>query len=361
MKIVVAPDSFKGTLTAAEAARAIAAGWLRSRPGDEVVEIPLADGGEGTVDAIAAATSGDRREVAVTAHRGPDRIAHWLRLPGDTAVVEIANACGITTLDPLDPLHASTRALGQVIRAALDNGCTRLVVAVGGSASTDGGSGALRELGLRLLAADGADLPYGVAALVDLADVDRSGLRPAPAGGVEILCDVTHPLLGHGGAAAVFGPQKGAGSADVAVLERGLARFAELYGGDPSMPGSGAAGGTPYGLATAWGATLVSGAARVADLAGLDAALAGADLVVSGEGQLDATSTQGKVVGEVLARARALDVPLAVVAGHVAEQPPGVVDAASAVESAGSAELALKDPRPQVEAAAAALALRVGQ
>ncbi|QLQ35749.1 glycerate kinase [Micromonospora robiginosa] len=358
MRVVVAPDSFKGSLAAHDAARALADGWSARRPGDDVRLLPLADGGEGTLDAFAAARP-DAGWHATTVP-GPDGRpvdAGWLLLPEGTAVLELARASGLPLLDAPDPRHAHTYGLGVVAAAALDAGATALVVGLGGSASTDGGTGALRALGLRLRDRRGRDLPLGGAALADLADLDRAGLRPAPPGGVRLLVDVTAPLAGPGGAAAVFGPQKGAGPDDVAALDAALLRFATLAGGDPDQPGAGAAGGTGYGLAALWGARIVPGAAAVAELAGLPDALAGADLVLTGEGRFDDTSLRGKVVGALLDTAAAARVPVQVVAGQLGATPPDAVSAAvSLVELAGSVESALAEPGRWLRAAGDRLA-----
>ncbi|MFJ4090796.1 glycerate kinase [Kitasatospora sp. NPDC089913] len=318
MRIVLAPDSFKGTATAAEAARALADGWHSVRPGDQLLSLPMADGGEGTLDAVATAHPG------ATVHEvpgctGPDGRpvpGRYLLLPDGSALVELATASGLPLLEGRPaPLAATTRGTGEAIAAALDAGATALTVALGGSASTDGGAGLLSALGLRVLGPSGAPLPDGGGALSAAWRIDTRRLRPGPPGGVRLLTDVTNPLHGPDGAAAVYGPQKGAGPAEIGLLEDGLRRYAGLLGGDPDQPGAGAAGGTAYGLATAWGARITPGAAAVADLLGLDAAIAGADLVVTGEGRFDATSLLGKAVGEVMARARRAAVPVRVVAG----------------------------------------------
>ncbi|MET7832535.1 glycerate kinase [Micromonospora sediminicola] len=362
MRVVVAPDSFKGSLTADDAARALADGWLARRPDDDVRLLPLADGGEGTLDAFAAARpDAVCRTTTVPGPDGRPVDAAWLLLPDGTAVLELARSSGLPLLRAPDPGHAHTYGLGAVAAAALDAGATGLVVGLGGSASTDGGTGALRALGLRLRDGRGRDLPLGGAALVDLADLDCGALRAAPSGGVRLLVDVTAPLTGPTGAAAVFGPQKGAGPADVSALDAALRHFATLAGGDPGQPGAGAAGGTGYGLATLWGARIVPGAAAVAELAGLAGALTGADLVLTGEGRFDETSLRGKVVGALLDTAAAGGVPVGVVAGQLAAAPPAPVTAAlSLVELAGSVASALADPRRWLREAGGRLAARVG-
>ena len=356
MRIVVAPDSFKGSIGAQAAAAALARGWRAVRPGDEVVCLPLADGGEGTLEVVAAAAPAARwHRVTVTGPGGEPADCPWLSLPDGTAVIELARASGLPLLRRPDPLGAHTRGLGEALAAALDAGAGTVLIALGGSASTDGATGALAALGARFLDAAGRPLPPGGGALPGLAAADLSGLRPPPPGGVTCLTDVAAPLLGPAGAAAVFGPQKGAGPAEVARLEAGLARLAALLGGEPAAPGAGAAGGTGYGFAAAWQASITAGAPELCRLAGLAEALDGADLVITGEGCYDRTSLTGKVVGTVLAAARAAGVPAAVAAGQLAERP----DAAAAValaELAGGSGPALAEPRPWLQAAGQRLA-----
>ncbi|MEU1283379.1 glycerate kinase [Kitasatospora sp. NPDC005856] len=321
MRVVLAPDSFKGTITATDATRALAEGWRSVRPDDELIARPMADGGEGTAAAVAAALPGTT-EHEVPGCTGPDGrpvTGRYALLPDGTALVELAVASGLPLMSRPAPLTATTRGTGESIAAALDAGARRLTVALGGSASTDGGAGLLSALGLRLTDARGRELPDGGGALARAHRVDTMGLRPAPSEGVVLLTDVTNPLLGPDGAAAVYGPQKGAGPGEVALLDQGLSRLAELLGTDPARTGSGAAGGTAYGLAAVWGAVVRPGARAVADLLGLDRAVATADLVITGEGRFDATSLRGKAVGEVLARAARAGVPARIVAGESAD------------------------------------------
>ncbi|MEX0174505.1 glycerate kinase [Streptomyces sp. LMG1-1-1.1] len=321
MKILIAPDSFKGTATAVQAARALADGWRSVRPHDDLVLLPMADGGEGTLEAVASATPGTEMRL-VPGCTGPDGRSvdgAYAMLPDGTALVELAVASGLPLLEGrLAPLTATTRGTGETIARALDDGARRLVVALGGSASTDGGAGLLSALGLRLLDADGRPLTDGGGALVQAATADLTALRPPPPGGVLLLSDVTNPLRGPEGAATVYGPQKGAGPGEVAHLDRGLARLATLLGGEPEAPGAGAAGGTAYGLAAAWDARLVPGAVAIADLLALDSELDAADLLITGEGCFDRTSALGKAVGESLHRAQRAGTSAAVVAGRVA-------------------------------------------
>jgi glycerate 2-kinase len=360
VRVVVAPDSFKGTLGAVGVARAVAAGWRLARPGDSVVEVPLADGGEGTLDVIAAAVS-DAVPHPVPGVTGPDGRsvdAAWLELPGGLAVVELARSSGLPLMAAPDPLGAHTRGLGEVIVAALRTGRVRAVsIAVGGSASTDGGTGALTALGVRFLDATGVDLPLGGAALGSLASIDRSAAVPAPPGGVDVLADVVTPLLGPTGAAAVFGPQKGASAADIATLDAALTRLAAFFGGTPAAAGAGAAGGTAYGFGTLWAARIVPGAARIADLVGLPARIAAADLVVTGEGRLDATSLAGKLTGYVADLAAAADRPVVAIAGQAdpAVRWPGL-SVLTLTEFAGSTAAATANPARWLTQAAQHLA-----
>jgi len=226
MRVVIAPDSFKGTIDARSAAAAIAEGWASVRPADEVRLVPMADGGEGTLEVLAV--PGARRiPVRVTGPDDREVEAVVLLLPDGTGVVELASTSGITLLDRLRPLQAHTRGFGAAIGAVLDAGAVGLLLTIGGSASTDGGAGALRELGARFLDARGREVPDGAAGLLELEAVDLTGLRPVPPGGVRVVTDVTSPLLGPGGAAAVYGPQKGASPDDVVELERRLAAARE--------------------------------------------------------------------------------------------------------------------------------------
>lgn len=320
VRIVVAPDSFKGSLSAGRAAAAIAEGIARSVPGAEPVLRPVADGGEGTV-AAALGAGYAAREVRVT---GPDGrpVTAVLGLRGTTAVLELATAAGPGLLDRPAPLTATTRGVGELVRHALDLGARRIVLGIGGSATTDGGAGMLQALGVRLLDARGTDVPPGGGGLSGLDRIDPAGLD-ARLAGVEfvVASDVDNPLTGPSGAAHVFGPQKGASADDVIALDAALRRFAALLARDlgadvGATPGAGGAGGTAAG-ALAVGARLVSGAGMVCDLVGLSEALAGAALVITGEGSLDEQTLHGKAPAEVARRARAAGVPCLALAGRV--------------------------------------------
>nr|WP_281369359.1 glycerate kinase [Leifsonia shinshuensis] len=249
----------------------------------------------------------------------------------------------------------------RAIAAALDAGATALLLAIGGSASTDGGAGMLTALGARLLDADGDDIVPGNRGLAGLSRAELT-LRALPAGGARVLSDVTSPLLGPAGAAAVFGPQKGARPADMPVLEAGLARFADVLreagvAVDPATPGAGAAGGTGYGL-LAWGAVIAPGSAAVGEALGLPAMVAGAHAVVTGEGRYDDQSAAGKVPEYVAALARAAGIPALLAAGSIAADPRGFAAAASLSELAGGSAAAIADPLRWAAAAGADLARR---
>ena len=324
VRIVVAPDSFKGTLSADGASAAIADGLARALPGAEAVLRPVADGGEGTV--AAALRAGYRPWTArVTGPHGRPVDAVRAVL-GTTAVLELATAAGLGLLDRPAPLTATTRGVGELVRHALDDGARQVVLGIGGSATTDGGAGMLQALGLRLLDADGRDVPPGGAGLLHLDRVDATGLDPR-LGRVEfvVASDVDNPLTGPAGAARVFGPQKGASVDDVDLLDAALARWAAVLARDLAVdvaatPGAGGAGGTAAG-ALAVGARIVSGAGLVCDLIGLDDALTGATLVITGEGSLDAQTLRGKAPVEVARRAAGAGLPCLAVAGRVALGP----------------------------------------
>jgi glycerate kinase len=315
--VVVAPDKFKGSLTAAQVGAAVRAGLLAVQPDLVIQVLPVADGGDGTLDAAVGA--GFRRvPVDVSGPTGTP-VAAAIAVKDDTAVVELALASGLVLLPPdrLEPLAASSFGTGELIRAALDRGCTRILLGVGGSASTDGGAGMLQALGLRFLDADGVELPPGGGALERLASVDRSGLdRRLATAEVVVATDVDNPLLGPKGAAHTYGPQKGATPDDVERLDRGLGRLAELL--DPAgadVPGAGAAGGVGYAAMSVLGAIPRPGIDVVLDLVDFRAAIVGARLVITGEGRLDEQTLHGKAPAGVATAAVAAGVPVVAVSG----------------------------------------------
>ncbi|MGW2602554.1 glycerate kinase [Streptomyces klenkii] len=325
VRVLIAADKFKGSLTAVEVARHVAAGLRRGadaagRPLD-VAALPVADGGDGTVDAAVAAGFA-RREVRVTGPVGvPVTAAYALR--GGTAVVEMAEASGLRRLPggvPA-PLTATTYGTGELLRAALDAGARTLVLGIGGSATTDGGAGMLSALGARLLDASGAPVRPGGAALAGLATADLTGLDPRlRAVELVLASDVDNPLTGPAGAAAVYGPQKGAGPDDVALLDAALARYAAVLDGGALAPaaGAGAAGGLGYGALAGLGAVFRPGIEVMLDVLGFAGALAGTDLVITGEGSLDAQTLRGKAPVGVAGAARERGVPVVAVCGRLA-------------------------------------------
>jgi glycerate kinase len=324
MKVVIAPNTFKGSLSAPEAAAAIARGVREAFPDAEVVEVPVADGGDGTVEALVSAHRGEYRTVQVEGPLGdPVQATYGLIEAGRTGVVELASASGLTLIpaERRDPRKTSTYGFGQLLEAVRAAGVERIIAGIGGSATNDGGAGMAQALGYRLLDSAGADLPRGGAALARLARIDRSGFDPAwRSVKVMVACDVTNPLTGPLGASAVYGPQKGADEAAIRELDAALADFAAVIERDlgkkvADVPGAGAAGGAGAGLIAFLDATLVPGAPLVVEASGFDATLHSADLVITGEGQADAQTGYGKAPGEVAKRAKAARIPVLLIAG----------------------------------------------
>ena len=358
LRVVIAPDSFKGTMTAREAGEAIAEGWLAVRPRDHVTILPMADGGEGSLDILHLATPLSR-VISVGDVTGPDgrpQPSHFLALDDTTAVVELAVASGITQMETLDALGATTRGLGETIHHAINQGFAHIIIALGGSASTDAGLGAMHALGLTVSTRTGEPLLPGGGHLKEIVSVDVSRLT-RPSGSVTILRDTSAAFLD---APSMFGPQKGATGQDVELLTRGFRHLLEITG-DTSVylePGSGAAGGTGWGLGFFLGATIHDGAAMVAELVGVKSALDDADLIITGEGKFDATSLTGKVTGHIITLAKAHSVPVAIVAGVVDDAISETLTTSSLVDAAGSADQALSNPTWWAREAATTLAHR---
>lgn len=326
MKIVIAPQSFKGSLSALDAARAMEEGVRRVFPRVETVLVPVADGGDGTLETLVEATSGDIRSAVVTDPIGRAVMAEWGALgDGKTAMIEMARTSGLALLshDERDPLHATTYGLGEVIREALDAEFRNFIVGIGGSATNDGGAGMAQALGVRLLDEEGNDLPRGGAALADLRRIDTAGLdERVHESHFSVACDVSNPLTGPEGATAVYGPQKGATPVLVERLDAALRNFADVVHRDIGMsigdvPGSGAAGGLGGGMMAFLGGSLRAGVNIVLDQVGLDQELEGADLVITGEGQLDFQTVYNKAPVGVARRARRLGIPVIAVSGSL--------------------------------------------
>ena len=327
MKIVVAPQSFKGSLNAEQVAQAIAEGIKRVLPAIETILVPLADGGEGTVQALVYSTHGQIMSVEVTGSLGEKVSAEWGLLgDGVSAVVEMASASGITLVPPekLNPLVATTYGTGELIRAALDAGCRKLIVGIGGSATNDGGVGMAQALGARFLDDKGKELPWGGAALARLKQIDVSGLDSRLAE-CEVIAasDVTNPLVGPEGASRVYGAQKGATGQMCQQLDEALTNYARVIKKDLGidvidMPGAGAAGGLGAGLVAFLGARLMSGIEIISQAVGLTDHLKGAALVFTGEGRMDAQTLFGKTTAGVASRAKELQVPVVAIVGELA-------------------------------------------
>lgn len=327
MKIVIAPDSFKESLSAPMVAQAIAAGLRLAAAQADCVCIPMADGGEGTVEAVLAATGGQRRVNQVQDALGRPIEAHWGWLPGKVAVIEMACAAGLEhiAVAERDPLRASSFGVGQLIAHALDLGAEQIVLGLGGSATNDAGAGMLQALGLELLDAHGSALPPGGEALAKLARIDNTRLDTRlKQVRITIASDVNNPLCGPKGASAIFGPQKGASPEQVTTLDASLEHFADkcaevLGKDDRQAPGAGAAGGLGF-AAHAWmQARFRPGVEVVAELGGLAQAIQGAQLVITGEGRMDAQTLHGKTPMGVAKIAHAAGVPVIAIVGSLGE------------------------------------------
>ncbi|WP_455825224.1 glycerate kinase [Pseudomonas graminis] len=328
MKIIIAPDSFKDSLSAEGVAQAIAEGLALVWPDAQLVQCPMADGGEGTVDAVLAACNGELRRQAVRGPLGDTVEARWGWLADShTAIIEMAEASGLQLVPPAqrDACSSSTFGTGELIRAALDLGAERIILAIGGSATNDGGAGAMQALGVQLFDADQQALAPGGLALAGLAQINLANLDPRLAQvRFEIAADVNNPLCGPQGASAIFGPQKGASAAQVQQLDAALGHFADhcakvLPKDVRDEPGSGAAGGLGFAAKAFLGAQFRAGVEVVAELVGLDAAVRDADLVITGEGRFDAQTLRGKTPFGVARIARHHSVPVFVIAGTLGD------------------------------------------
>ncbi len=332
-RVLLAPDKFKGTLTAEDVAAHLASGIRSVRPDAEIVVVPVSDGGDGL---LAAASRAGFEPVRVRA-AGPTGVVEettYVRR-GSEAVVEMAEVCGLGRLPGRlpAPATASSRGVGEVVAAALDAGVNRILLGIGGSASTDGGAGMLRALGVRVLDAHDQEIGEGGLALERVARIDLDGLRPdLRSATITVACDVDNPLTGPAGAASVYGPQKGADAQTVAALDRAMTAWADAVANATGQdcrdePGAGAAGGVGFGAMSVLGAELRPGAELVQRLTGLDEALVGADLVITGEGSLDEQTLNGKAPAGVASAARAAGVPVVAVAGRCLLSGPALAHA----------------------------------
>ncbi len=376
MKIVIAPDSYKESLSALEVAQAVEAGFRQVFPDADYVLVPVADGGEGTVDAMVAATGGRKETVTVSGPLGePVEAFYGLTGEGDTAVIEMAAASGLALVPPdrRNPLLTSSRGTGELIRAALDAGARRFILGIGGSATNDGGAGMVQALGARLLDLEGRELDGSGGDLARLERIDVSALDPRLAEcRIEVACDVDNPLTGARGASAVFGPQKGATPEMVQALDANLARLARIVGRDlgvavDTVPGAGAAGGMGAAMLAFFGATLKPGIEIVTAAVDLDTHVRDADLVITGEGRIDFQTVHGKTPIGVARVAKRHGKPVIGIAGSLGAEV-GVVHAHgidavfSVLGKPCTLDEALRDAAANVELTArnVAAVLRIG-
>lgn len=327
MRVVIAPDSFKECLSAADVAAAIASGVRQALPQADIACVPMADGGEGSLDAVLDATQGERRQIDALNANGMPCQANWAWLGDGKAFIEMAAAAGLEQIPPAErkPLQASSYGVGQLIQAAVQAGARHIVLGLGGSATNDAGAGLLQALGARLLDEQGNELPAGGAALQKLARIQLHDLDPRLNDvQFEIAVDVDNPLCGPKGASAIFGPQKGASADDVAVLDAALAHFADVCArhcgkDERDIPGMGAAGGLGFAIKTCFNASFRPGVELMAELSGLAAAMQGADLVFTGEGRMDAQTLLGKTPAGVARYARRDGIPVIAIVGSLGE------------------------------------------
>ena len=341
MRVIIAPDKFAGTMSAAEVAAAIAEGWRSQRPDDELIVVPMADGGAGTLDVVSSAVPEARVEQTEVADaRGRARTGRLLVLPDGRVLLEAAEACGLAWLDEADrdPRRATSYGVGQLLLAAQRLGPRQILIGLGGSATSDGGGGMATALGHRLLRADGNGLKVGAVHLLDLDRIVPGQVDLAP---VTVVSDVTNPLLGPDGAVAVFAPQKGASAEDLPVLETAVAHLADVVERDVpggpwrDLPGAGAAGGLGFALLAFCGATIANGAEAVADLTGFSDAVGNADVVIAGEGKLDDQTLSGKTPAFVAGRGHDAGARVLAIAGQAVGRGRELFDQVGVLGSGG--------------------------
>ncbi len=329
MKAVIAIDSYKGSLSSVEAGRATEIGIKSVFPNADVVVLPIADGGEGTVDALCGGLNGVKRSVTVTGPLGDPVIAEYGIIQDNTAIIEMSSAAGITLIDSSkrNPLLTTTYGVGEIIKDAIDNGCRSFIIGIGGSATNDGGIGMLQALGFSMLDKDGNDVPRGALGLSVLSKIDTSkALTELKECTFKVACDVTNPLCGENGASAVFGPQKGTTPQMVTQLDGWLNEYARLTdkclgGADKDTPGAGAAGGLGYALRYYLNAELVRGIELILNEIKLEEYVKDADIVITGEGRLDSQTAMGKAPNGVAGIAKKWNVPVIALGGSVLDDP----------------------------------------
>ena len=323
-KVILAPDSFKGTLSSVDICRLMERAITSHFPDCEVRSIPVADGGEGTVDCFIYALGGERIEMTVTGPLGDPTPSFYAVMPDGAAIIEMAAAAGLPLVEGRpDPLTASTYGVGELMADALKRGCRKIILGLGGSATNDGGCGMAVALGAKFYGADGKSFIPAGGTLKDIARIDLSGFLPALKDcDISAMCDINNPLYGPEGAAYVFGPQKGADEDMIRFLDAGLKNLAgviktDLHMDVANLPGAGAAGGFGAGVAAFLGGRLTPGTQTVLDITGFDALLEGADMVLTGEGRIDSQSIRGKVVCGVAERAKTRGVPVFAIVGDI--------------------------------------------
>lgn len=326
MKIVIASDSYKGSLDSSQVNEAMRKGILRGFEDAEIICIPIADGGEGTVDAVMTCCGGSYCYEMVTGPDGREVIARYGILPDKSAVIEMAAASGLPLVQDVTPdtvMNSTTYGTGQLIASALDKGCRKIYIGIGGSATNDGGIGMLQALGVSFLDADNREVGFGGKYLDKIARIDISNLDPRiRETELVVMSDVTNPLCGENGAAVVYGPQKGATEEEIAILDKGLAQFAELIcqmnlPDIRNLPGAGAAGGLGGGLVSFLGAEIRPGIKAILEIADFEKSVQWADLILSGEGRIDGQSANGKVVSGIAEIAGKYNVPVIAICGSV--------------------------------------------
>lgn len=326
MKIVIASDSYKGSLDSSQVNEAMRKGILRVFEDAEIICIPIADGGEGTVDAVMTCCGGSYCYEMVTGPDGREVIARYGILPDKSAVIEMAAASGLPLVQDVTPdtvMNSTTYGTGQLIASALDKGCRKIYIGIGGSATNDGGIGMLQALGVSFLDADNREVGFGGKYLDKIARIDISNLDPRiRETELVVMSDVTNPLCGENGAAVVYGPQKGATEEEIAILDKGLAQFAELIcqmnlPDIRNLPGAGAAGGLGGGLVSFLGAEIRPGIKAILEIADFEKSVQWADLILSGEGRIDGQSANGKVVSGIAEIAGKYNVPVIAICGSV--------------------------------------------
>lgn len=361
MQVLIAPDSFKGSLSANLVAQAIETGWKSQRPNDQIRLLPLADGGEGTLDVIHSILGGEIKHTQAFNSIGELSNCFWLLLPDGTAIIEMAKINGLTLLNSLKPLHSHTQGLGQLIRQAAENKkCKKIVVALGGSATSDGGVGALYSLGVKFLNSSGFEIVPSILNMFEIANIDLRFLAQIQQP-IQLLTDVSNPFLGKNGAARVFSPQKGANAEEVEKIEAALNHLHHIVKGDNKSPGMGAAGGTAYGLKSFFNAEVLSGADTVLTLSRARNLISNSDVLITGEGRLDDQSFNGKLISRLLSLSEGQKITKCAVVGQLEPCQHTFDFVEVLITLAGSRQAAMESPEKYLQLAGQSLCNRISQ